>query len=419
MPEIGASGREMPAFVGRGHRAPQPCRAPPGLRMARGVGPLNVPSPKPARGHHRTRTDMKLTALPGRVSAGTGASERLLHFDVWPGLDIYTAAMNLHAAIRDLTVGALLCCFGAGAYALDRGAGDSLATNFRRPTNDADLRYWLENMAVFHRFTAGEISLATGLTLDEVATALRRFELAGRTAPRPAPGQPLRVLPYPGGRHPRLGFLEGAVMPQRETKVSVFTPWDEAGYVVVDVPEAIFSNLGLTYLAHTHIPTIWDQTGVTLPHLEWQRRPDGTLESERTLPNGIAFGASVRSAPTEVRMHLWLRNGTKARLTGLRVQNCVMLGYAPGFNAQTNANKVFQSPYAAVRSDDGRRWITTAWDPAQRCWGNEQCPCLHSDPQFPDCEPGETQRLRGWLSFYEGRDLEAEFKRIEATGWRK
>jgi hypothetical protein len=44
---------------------------------------------------------------------------------------------------------------------------------------------------------------------------------------------------------------------------------------------------------------------------------------------------------------------------------------------------------------------------------------LHSDPKFPDCAPEETQRLRGVLWFYEGTDLDAELKRMEATGWRK
>lgn len=294
-----------------------------------------------------------------------------------------------------------------------------MLTDFRRPANDTDLRAWLENMVVFHRFAPGEVSAATGLTLDEIGVALRRFGLAGKAVPPRPAGEPLRVLPYPGGRHPRLGFFDGAVMPQRETKVSVFAPWDDGGYVVVDVPEAIFSNLGLTYLAHTHIRTVWDLQGIALPRLEWQHHPDGSLTSERTLPNGIAFGTTVRPTPTEARMDLWLRNGTKKKLTGLRVQNCVMLGYAPGFETQTTTNKVFQPPYAAVRSKDGRRWIITAWDPVQRCWGNEMCPCLHSDPQFPDCSPGETQRLRGWLSFHEGTDLAAEITRIESTGWRK
>jgi hypothetical protein len=208
-------------------------------------------------------------------------------------------------------------------------------------------------------------------------------------------------------------------MPQRETKLSVFTPWDDASYVVVDLPEALFSNLGLIYLAHTHIPTVWDLQGISLPRLEWQRDAQGRLHVERLLPNGIAFGAVAGAAPTEVRMELWLRNGTTEKLTDLRVQNCVMLGAAHGFRAQTDTQQVYRPPYAAVRSTDGRRWIITAWEPQDRCWGNPLCPCLHADPAFPDCDPGQTVRARGWLSFYEGEDLERELRRIEQTGWRE
>jgi len=292
-------------------------------------------------------------------------------------------------------------------------------TDFRSPKSEADLRFWLENMVVFHHFQPGEISTATGLSLAEIDEAMGRLGLAGKATPSRAPGDPLQILPYPGGRHPRIGFLEGALMPQRETKFSVFTPWDDASYVVVDLPEAIFSNLGLIYLAHTHVPTLWDRQGITLPRQEWNLRADRTLESERVLPNGIVFGAKVTPTPTEVRMELWLRNGTKENLTGLRVQNCVMLGYARGFAAQTPTNKVFRSPYSAARSDDGHRWVITAWVPVQRCWSNDPCPCLHSDPQFPDCSPGETVRVRGWLSFHEGNDPESELQRIEKTGWRE
>jgi hypothetical protein len=289
----------------------------------------------------------------------------------------------------------------------------------RPPADEAGLRYWLENMVVFHRFTPEETSAATGLSPAEISAALRKFGLDGKTAPRPAPGEPLRVLPYPGGRHPRTGFLEGAVLPQRETKFSVFAPWADGGYAVADVPEAIFSNLGLIYLAHTHIPTIWDQQGIKLPPLEWNRRPDGSLDCERALPNGIAFGSRVVPAAAAVHLELWLRNGTREKLTGLRVQNCVMLKAAAGFAAQTLTNKLFQAPYAAARSADGRRWIITAWEPCDRCWGNDRVPCLHADPKFPDCAPGETVRLRGWLSFYEGADLGAELKRIDKIRWRE
>ena len=64
------------------------------------------------------------------------------------------------------------------------------------------------------------------------------------------------------------------------------------------------------------------------------------------------------------------------------------------------------------------RWVISAWSPLHRTWANPPCPCLHSDPKFPDCKPGQTQRLRGWLSFYEGSDIRTELSRIEQTGWR-
>jgi hypothetical protein len=234
------------------------------------------------------------------------------------------------------------------------------------------------------------------------------------------------MLPYPGGRHPRLGFREGAVAPQRETKVSAFAPWDDESYVVVDVPEAIFSNLGLIYLAHTHVPTIWEQQGIKLGRQEWVRHADGSLSSERRLPNGIRFGAKViasksvgaESGPS-IRMTLWLDNGTESALSGLRVQNCVMLGALTGFEQGTNDNKMFRSPYAVAFNERRDRWVITGWEETQRCWGNERCPCLHADPQFPDCPPGHRVELSGWLSFYEGSDIEGEIARIDATGWQK
>jgi hypothetical protein len=297
-----------------------------------------------------------------------------------------------------------------------------LAREARPPRDDRDLREWLENMVLHHRYSPAEVRAATGLSLQAAGEALQRFGIAGATPPQRARDASLLVLPYPGGRHPRRGFLDGAVHPQRETKVSVFTPWDDAAgsasYVVVDVPEAIFSNLGLLYLAHTHVPTVWSARGEEIPRLEWSRREDGSLVSERLLPNGVAFGARVTPGRDAVRIELWLRNGTQELLSGLRVQNCVMLKAAPGFAAQTNQNKLFEGPYAAVRSDDGRRWIITAWDPLERTWANAPVPCIHSDPRFLDCPPGETRRLRGWLSFFEGEDIAAEIQRIDGTGWR-
>ena len=291
--------------------------------------------------------------------------------------------------------------------------------NARRPTSEADLRFWLENMIWYHRFSLAEVKRATGLEEAEIRAAIARFRITPDRRPRRQPKDVLRVLPYPGGRHPRLGFLEGAVRPQRETKFSVFTPWDESSYVVADIPEAIWCQHGLLYLAHTHVPTMWTRREVSLKPLEWRRHKGGRLEIERRLPNGVLFGVRIQPRRDGVAMDMWLTNGSKERLTDLRVQNCILLKGARGFSAQTNANKVFTPPYAACRSDDGRHWVITAWEPIHRCWGNARCPCLHADPKFPDCEPGETQRLRGWLSFYEGSDIRSEVKRLETIGWRK
>ncbi len=298
---------------------------------------------------------------------------------------------------------------------LRRQVASQLA-GFRSPIGDEERRAWLENMVTHHRFTANEVSQATGWTPAEVAIEIKRLAVDPRRPAPPEEGAPLRVLPYPGGRHPRLGFFDGAVAPQRETKVSIFAPWQDGGYVVVDVPEAIFSNLGLTFLAHTHIPTIWDQEGVTLPPREWQRQADGRLRLDRALPNGITFAVVVETLPQGARFSLSLSNGTPELLTGLRVQNCVMLGRASGFEHQTLTNKVFSPPFAAAASDDGRRWVVTGWQGCQRAWGNVWVPCIHADPVFPDCPPGMSVHLRGWLSFHEGTDIQPELARLDAAG---
>ncbi|MCI0684670.1 MAG: hypothetical protein L0Y71_21445 [Gemmataceae bacterium] len=296
-------------------------------------------------------------------------------------------------------------------------AADSEAPNFRRPANDAELRSWLENMVWHHRFTTAEIRAATGLSNKDIAAALERFRIAPATKPKRPADSPLLTLPYPGGRHPRIGFLDGAIRPQRETKVSVFTPWDDASYVVVDVPEAIWSNLGLTYLAHTHVPTLWTKQKIELTQLEWSRRADGSFDIARQLPNGIAFRTKVVPAKDHVAMEMWLTNGTKEKLTDLRVQVCVLLKGAKGFEQQTKDNKVFSGPYVACKDQDGKRWIITAWQPLHRAWANPPCPCLHSDPKFPDCKPGETKRVHGRLWFYEGTEIEKEIRRLEKSGW--
>jgi len=322
---------------------------------------------------------------------------------------------------------AALCAMDVGQGTADIGFRNDVLLTFdcqvdlsgaRMPGTPSEKRRWLENMIWHHGFSLAEIRAATGMSSDEIGQAMKRFDIRPENAPERPADAPLLVLPYPGGRHPRTGFLEGAIDPQRETKVSIFAPWDDTSYVVADVPEAIWSNLGLTFLAHTHIPTVWDQRDISLPRQEWQLHDDGSLLLERSLPEGIEFGTRLLPGRDGVRMQLWLHNGSDQPLTDLRVQNCVMLKAAKGFSSQTDANKIFWGPYAACRNHAGNRWVITAWSPLNRTWSNPRCPCLHSDPVFPDCVPGRTQHLRGWLSFYEGQDIHSELQRLESLGWR-
>lgn len=296
-----------------------------------------------------------------------------------------------------------------------RAAGNTSQT--RRISEPDELRRWLENMVWHHGYQREEILQVTGLTAAELDQALKKFIITPHNKPLPEVDPPIFVLPYPGGRHPRIGFLDGAIEPQRETKLSIFAPWDRTSYVVLDAPEAIWSNLGLTYLAHTHIDTIWTKQGVRLEQLEWQRRDDGSYFIERVLPNKISFAVTATPHRGYLAIDMSLTNGTQNLLSDLRVQMCAMLRGLKGFDAQTNDNKIFRGPLAACRNAQGDQWVILGFEPANRTWGNPPCPCLHSDPKFPDCPPGETRHVHGWLSFYQGKDIESELDRI-ANLWK-
>jgi hypothetical protein len=274
-----------------------------------------------------------------------------------------------------------------------------------------DARFWLEICAA-HGFTQVETAMACGREAPEVA------RLQGQIRPPAKPADRLLLLPYPGVRHPRIGFLEGAIDPQRDTKCSVFLPWASGGYVVLDVPEAVWCENQLVYLAHTHLPTIWDKRGVRLDRIDWTRSEDGVLTSRRVLPDGLEFSVRVEPTADGARMELRLKNGTERTLSGLWAQVCVLLKGAPGFDAQTRDNKqrIDGSGVCAVRSEDGKRWIATVFENPFKLWENPPCPCIHSDPRFPDLAPGQAAVSRGRLFVYEGEDFAAEVARRAAAG---
>ena len=288
-----------------------------------------------------------------------------------------------------------------------------------RPAVDGtDKRYWLANMEA-HHYSPEEIGMAFGMSATDVAKMLADAQSGVSTTQQlvPVPGVgEVTIMPYPGGRHPRIGFLNGAVDPQRETKVSVFAPWKDGGYLVVDFPEAVWHQVSdkreLLYLAHTHVPTIWDKQGVTLAPLEWHRDGSTDLTLTRELPNKVSMTSKAKAIKDGVQLEFSITNRSSQKLTGLHIQMCGMLKGLTGFASQTNDNKIFSAPFSACKSETGNRWVILGFDHCRRAWGNPPCPCLHADPQVPDCAPGETQTVHGWVSFYEGDQIAHELKRL-------
>lgn len=298
----------------------------------------------------------------------------------------------------------------------------------RRPKSEAELRYWLENMVWHYDFTVEEIAAATGLARSEIQSALVRFTISPQTRPARVKDAPLLMTPWPGGRAvSNMGNLDEKQKKiwgprveqtrQRETKAGIFAPWKDGGYVVLDAPEAIRSNLGMLYLAHVaNVETLWTKRNIELEKLEWRWQPDASLDLTRKLPNGVSCHAHYTTFRNAIRMRLTLTNGSDSPLSGLWVQNCVFLKALRGFDSATLRHES-SPPYNAQAATDGKRWVITAWVPGAKIWENPLNPCFHSDPIFEDCAPGQTRDVYGWLSFYEGTDIQGEFKRIGETGW--
>ena len=268
----------------------------------------------------------------------------------------------------------------------------------------ADLEYWVDNMRRFHHYTWGEIADVSGYTVSEIQELAKGF----KKVIQPNENK-LTVLPYPGGRHPRIGALASMIDPMRGTKLSIFLPWDKRQYAVLDVPEALFCQLGVTFLGHTHVPTIWDKDKVTIDNSDWSMTRAGDYENEWKLPNGMEIRVIVKPLRESVEMELIVYNGSDVDMEFINGQVCIMLKGAHEFDLQTRDNKVLTDKVAAVHSEDKNRWILTEWDQLRRTWDNPKCPCVHFDPIMNPCKVGETVSVKGRIWFHEGSELPSEY----------
>jgi len=267
--------------------------------------------------------------------------------------------------------------------------------------------YWIRNMKR-HNYDPREMAAVFDWTDEKMKETIEKLSIE----PFLEDPDRITVLPYPGGRHPRIDFKEGMLSPMRGTKATVFLPWDPGDYLVLDLPEAIFTQYGLTFLGHKHIPTVFDLQKIKIMNRDWIKHPWGRLSNTWELPNKLVIGAEIIPGRTEVDLSLWLYNGTAdTTFSDLQTQICIMFKGAGDFNQLTNKNKKFEDPIAAVKAGEGDQWILTAWERCNHTWGNENCPCMHSDPAFPDCAPGDTVRVSGKIWFAEDENIKLEMEK--------
>ena len=43
---------------------------------------------------------------------------------------------------------------------------------------------------------------------------------------------------------------------------------------------------------------------------------------------------------------------------------------------------------------------------------------MKCDPVVEDCPPGESRSVRGWISFHEGANIDAELKRLKEMAFK-
>jgi hypothetical protein len=105
-------------------------------------------------------------------------------------------------------------------------------------------------------------------------------------------------------------------------------------------------------------------------------------------------------------------------MTGLRVQDCVLLTGARGFAAQTNDNKVIRKAYVACRRRRRAAVDHRGLGAVRSALGQPVVPVPAFRSEFSDCPPGAMVRECGGVWFYDGPDDEAELRRIDGTAWR-
>lgn len=237
--------------------------------------------------------------------------------------------------------------------------------------------------------------------------------------------------------------------------VRISPPWEQEGQWRLRAPETLGSNRGLLFIDH-HRP---DMVPVTYPvaPLRWTRDTDGGLRFAAELSMHILLHTRLVPGADEVSVYAMLINGTPYPLENMGYQFCLVQQGVAGFE-DPDAERTFvlfdgefvplgrtkpgpvagaspmfiitntvglapfapwdpgrswvtrqqaDAPLIATVSADGRRTVALAFDNSYKIMTNCDIPCIHADPQLPDCPADGSVRTRGKVYFIEGTPADA------------
>ena len=217
----------------------------------------------------------------------------------------------------------------------------------------------------------------------------------------------------------------------------VHPPWPDDGYLWLDFPEVVMVEREFLYAGHGPLdhPSVHHDA---LPKAPWYDVEDG-IAFDRIMPNGLAFGGRLTEdrGRSAISMQIYVCNGTPHVLRGLKMQTCAYLRLLDEFADKTTGNKyvhvaergwvpfpdaaqmadgigpyrlgwrggpaVADLPFMVTVSGKAERLLAMTWyDDTYSIVSNPGHPCIHTDPAFPDIEPGGRYSIRGELFFFEG-----------------
>lgn len=264
---------------------------------------------------------------------------------------------------------------------------------------------------------------------------------------------PIRLQPYEGMR------TNSAQM------IHITSPWNPDDYMAINFPEHCWGT-GMDNVGHMREEPI---------ECPWVIADDGQRAVlERSPEAGVTVRFTAEVVGMAVRTGMEIRNGSDHAITDIRVLICnrprymksfVEFGYDPTYvwvngeavnidsgttydgpmpegrtacwalnlpGGHDNAdmgwfqpgsgpgrivNELADPPLVAVHEKgNDRRWVATMWDPARMLFSNPTLPCIHSDPQPPDCPPGETTSASGVILFHDGDASSLKARALELMG---